>query len=368
MRSIFFVCSGLGIVKRGFETYIAELADVLIESKPNSKIEVYSGGRFFGKLFTSKKMFVISRNNSFLNLFCDSKTTSELELYTFFISFLIPITFKKPAAIYLGEYRLYCYLLKWRNLFHLDYSLILYTGGQVYPSLYDIKKDYVHHVTDIYVEPLMKKGFPKDHQFILPHFIQFKLTQIDQMGIHIKNLAGDKKIIISVGLIDKKIKRMDLLVELLVPYTNKYFLVMLGAYGNDTKSIHENLIQKFGTDNFYLGNVSREHLFSFLSVADAFVLLSPKESFGLAYLEALSMGVPVICSDFYESRYVLKDFAYFIKEEELSKLSYIIDNQIENDTVTLKANRRRFVQSHYSWENLKNQYLNMFEYVMNHHP
>jgi glycosyltransferase involved in cell wall biosynthesis len=363
---LFLVCTGLGLTTRGFETYIADLADALNESDFKYPIEVYAGGDFKGRQFKSKKIPCIGRNNKVINLLFDSAIASELELYSFFLFFLFPLTFRKPRAIYLGEYKLYCYLFKWRKLFRLNYSLILYTGGQVYPSLFDTKKDFVHHITDIYVDKLIAQAFPANRQFILPHFIQpGKLLQLADIDL-IQKQAKGKKIIISVGLIDKTIKRMDLLLNMLADHANAYYPVILGEYTSDTPAIRSLLLAFFGEGNFYMNRVPREQVFSYLVAADAFVLLSPKESFGLVYLEALSAGVPVICCDFYESRFVLKGNAFFLKEEDISHLPVFLSRVIYEDDYDKKKSREQFVRLNYSWECLREHYIDMFSKAISH--
>ena len=212
---IFLVCTGLGLVQRGFETYMADLSEKLQTQDTLFQSILYTGGKYKDKTIKSKQLFCISRKNQFwTNLFGES-FTAEFELSSFFVSLLLEIIFKKPNAIYLGEYKLYCYLFKIRKLFRLNFSLILYTGGQVSPGLYNIEKDYVHHITDVYYDDLIKSGYPKEKQFILPHFVSMveESNSINNEVVH--NKAGEKKIIISVGVIDSTIKRMDQFVKVL---------------------------------------------------------------------------------------------------------------------------------------------------------
>jgi len=365
MPKLFLVCTGLGIVKRGFETYISELAEKLYENKLKFKTELFSGGRYASKNITSKQLFCISRNNRFWRKFIGVSATSELELYSFFFSLLLRVILQKPTAIYLGEYKLYCYLFKVRKLLRLDFSLVLYTGGQASSGLYDIQKDFVHHVTDIYYNDLINEGYPSERQFVIPHFVNFT-NQIDfKLKSEIRRMANGKKIIISVGIIDQSIKRMSSLVDILSKATDQYFPVLLGESSSETPLIIKKLENKFGKNNYFVQKVSKSDLPTYLNDADVFVLLSPKESFGLASLEALSVGLPVVCCDFKESRYVLKDAAYLVNcEDEQLVLETIKFAIATTGNIELKEKRKNFVEHNYSWRSLKSKYENMFNTIL----
>ena len=105
---------------------------------------------------------------------------------------------------------------------------------------------------------------------------------------------------------------------------------------------------------------------TYLNEADVFVLVSPKESFGLAALEALSVGLPVICCDFEESRFVLKNAAYLINcTDEKLVLKTITMAVDSNENRELKEERKFFVYTYYSWQTLAKQYSMMFNTILN---
>ncbi len=359
---IFLVCTGLGIVQRGFETYIADLTGKLQSSTTTFTTTLYSGGKYESNKVNSKQLFCISRNNRVLNFLFGHAIVSELELYSFFLSLLLETILNKPNVIYLGEYKLYCYLFKIRKLFNLSFSLVLYTGGQVSPGLYDVEKDFVHHVTDVYYNELVKRGYPKERQFVLPHFISLSEKNHALTQVQLSSNSAGKKIIVSVGMIDSKIKRMDQFVKVLAKEPKKYFPILLGESTSDTPIIISQLENSFGKNNFFLGKVNRGELFSYLNHADLFMLLSPRESFGLAAIEALSVGLPVICCDYSESRYVLKNVGTFVECNDPNKIKDKVDEILAIEPTDTEIQQRiDFVKNNYSWEFLGNKYLQMFE-------
>lgn len=361
---LFLVCTGLGIVQRGFETYIADLGEKLLIENASFSTKVYSGGVYHSTKLNSTKLFCIPRNSVWCNKLFGASATSEIEQISFFFSFIWRVLMNRPSAIYLGEYKLYCYLYKFRKLFQLKFSLMLYTGGQVSPGLFDTQKDYVHHVTDIYYNDLINIGYPPNRQFILPHFISNYTDTSSNEKLKGYNIQG-KKVIISVGLIDKSIKKMDRFVKVLMNNPTQYFPIILGESTNDTPEIENMLLQYFGKKNYFIGKVARVEIPQYLKQSDLFMLLSPKESFGLAALEALSVGLPVICCDFHESRQVLNKMAILINcndiEQIRTSLKYTLDN---SNLEAEKQARRNFVRNHYSWGALETKYINMFNRVV----
>jgi len=364
--TLFLICTGLGIVQRGFETYISDLVEKLSSENHSFVTKLLTGGRYKSDNVKSIQLWCIPRNNNWLNKIFGVKATAELEQVSFFFSLIIHLIFNKPSAIYLGEYKLYCYLFKFRNLFKLNYSLILYTGGQVSPGLFDSNRDFVHHVTDIYYDDLIKIGYPPSHQFILPHFVSLA-SKVHVQNSILKQLNIDKKkIIISIGIVDKTIKRMNLFVEVLANDPSRYFPVILGESTEDTDEIEQMLIENFGKRNYFLGKVERSEIYQYLIESDLFMLLSPKESFGLAALEALSVGLPVICCEYHESKFVLQDAAYLTNYNDKLLLGRLLNQVIcDNSTSRNKDKRIDFVQKNYSWDVLKEKYMDMFNTILN---
>lgn len=361
---LFLVCTGLGIVQRGFETYIADLAEKLLAENQPFSTKVYSGGFYESTKLKSEKLFCIPRNSFWCNKLFGASATSEIEQISFFLSFLVRVLINRPSAIYLGEYKLYCYLFKFRKLVQLKYSLMLYTGGQVSPGLFDTQKDYVHHVTDIYYNDLINIGYPPNRQFILPHFISNYTDTSSNEKLKGYNIQG-KKVIISVGLIDKSIKKMDQFVKVLMNNPTQYFPIILGESTNDTPEIKNMLLQYFGKKNYFIGKVARVEIPDYLKESDLFMLLSPKESFGLAALEALSVGLPVICCDFHESRQVLNKMAILISCNDIEQIRTSLKYALDNSNLDVeKQARKNFVRDHYSWDALEKEYTNMFNRIV----
>jgi 1,2-diacylglycerol 3-alpha-glucosyltransferase len=361
-KNIFLVCTGLGKVQRGFEIYIQSLAEKLTVEFKDLNVKVFAGGKLKAQTFDAVRVFNLSRNNPVLRKMFSSNTMFAIEQISFFFFFLPSILLRRPHTVYLGEYRLYCYLFKARNFFNLDFSLVLYTGGQASPGLFDPKKDYVHHITDIYYKDLIQKGVPAERQFVIPHFLNTDFDVDKNLMNQLKSRASEKKIVLSVGSIDKTVKRMHLIPIVLGDHADSIFPIILGEWSNESDEIKQFMKERFGADGFIMDKINRRELGSYYTAADAFILCSKKESFGLVFLEAMFFGIPVICHDFYESRWVLKDNAHFMDMDGIDsfkrEFSLLLPSLNKQPALNL------FVKKNYIWTVLKESYKRMFDEIL----
>jgi glycosyltransferase involved in cell wall biosynthesis len=361
-RKLFLICTGLGHVQRGFETYIQDLAEKLsLESGlMGSEIAVVSSAKLNIANAQSIAIPCIRRNSVLWPRSISYQKRFYVEQVTFFLGMLLLLLRNRRAVFYLGEYTLYCFVFKFRNLIKADYRLVLYTGGQVFPGLFNPTKDFIHHVTDVY----LKHGgdvYPLQRQYLLPHFVR-EIDYLDfELFWEIKKRAGSKRIFLSVGVIDKQTKQMDKLLDMLSQYKEQVYPVILGEQGMETPGIKELAIRIFGPDGFIVDCVERNMLYTYYSVADIFVLLSPKESFGIAYVEALLSGKPVIARKFDESGYVLNDAALLVgsSDECVKAIERLLAQT--NEYATCDIAKHQFAYKRYSWEQLRVSYLEMFK-------
>ncbi len=362
MRPIVLVCTGLGRINRGFEQYISSLA-IHLSTAPSfrQRIEVWSGGKVEIAGVTARKISSLPRDSRMIK---KSRDAFLWEQRSFFIGMIPALLHTKPSVIYLGEYQLYCYLYKIRKALGLKYSLVLYTGGQAIPgaSVFDSGKDFVHHVTYRYLHECTH--IPKSRQAVLPHFIEQDFVYSSAVQNQIKRLANGKQVVLSVGLLDDQTKRTGLLVDALVPLKQKVFPVFLGAESPETKMLRQKAAQAFGENGFLMMQLPHPLLGDYYAVADVFVSCSPKESFGLAMVEALYHGLPVICSNFQEVKFVLKDKVWFVTTIDKADWTATILEHLETKEVeAIGNNRKNFVREHYTWQALQSGYSEMFNSI-----
>ena len=118
----------------------------------------------------------------------------------------------------------------------------------------------------------------------------------------------------------------------------------------------------------FLGYLPPEEVFRYLSVAEVFVLPSSNESFGIAYLEAMAMGTPVIAcrgqgpEDFVEDGQT----GLLIPPEDVASLREAMLRLLlqtrEARRMSQAARRKAF--SEFSWERNASSYIALYEEVV----
>ncbi|MDO5654612.1 MAG: N-acetyl-alpha-D-glucosaminyl L-malate synthase BshA [Flavobacteriaceae bacterium] len=131
---------------------------------------------------------------------------------------------------------------------------------------------------------------------VIPNFIDTDLFSIEGDCVRKFFAESNEKIVIHVSNL-RKVKRVPDVIRIFNSIQQKVDsrLVIVGEGPEWQKA--QNLIQEFGIEDKvrYVGKV--KNLYSILKIADLFLLPSQQESFGLAALEAMAAGVPVISSN-----------------------------------------------------------------------
>lgn len=111
-----------------------------------------------------------------------------------------------------------------------------------------------------------------------------------------KGLKEDKYYFISVGRLHK-IKNMDLLIDSFYEAFSDNKNVHLNIFGDGPeRDLLEKKIIKLGLDSqvFLKGFADRKTIARHMSKSNCFVLASKSETFGVSFIEAMAMGLPVI--------------------------------------------------------------------------
>lgn len=131
---------------------------------------------------------------------------------------------------------------------------------------------------------------------VIENFIDLKLFTQESPCIREKFAIPEERIIIHVSNL-RKVKRIEDVIKTfyLIQQSLQAKLIIVGE-GPEWQTAQQ-LIHKYGLED-KVRNVGKvKNLYSILHIADLFLLPSSQESFGLAALEAMAAGVPVVSSD-----------------------------------------------------------------------
>jgi D-inositol-3-phosphate glycosyltransferase len=184
--------------------------------------------------------------------------------------------------------------------------------------------------------------------------------------------SEDESIVLYVGRFEP-IKGIDRLLEAMAYLKTRkpVRLVIIGGDGPDT-SEYQNLQQlsaKFGIQKSvcFIGRVEQYKLPPYYSAADALVIPSYYESFGLVGLESMACGTPVVAFDVGAMRYLVRDgeSGQIVADATPRSLAQAIEKVLSADgSKKLSGDRIRASVLKFGWSHVAaaviNEYGNLF--------
>lgn len=203
----------------------------------------------------------------------------------------------------------------------------------------------------VFVSPTVKESFsyfPKSYfnnSDIIPNGITCIKADTSKTAIYSKySLPENKKILVSTGrLIHYKDQKF--LIDLIPDLSEEIILVLAGD-GDDysflTNYVEEN---KISERIYFLGEVPPNDISNILSASDLFVFASQTESFGFSVLEAMCVGLPVICNDIPAMNYVVNNAGFIIDTKNYAKWIETIENLLADKELLDEYSKRSYSQA-----------------------
>ncbi|MFM6505220.1 MAG: glycosyl transferase, partial [Dolichospermum sp.] len=168
MVKVFLICSGLGNVNRGFESFTQECFDALCQV-PELDITLFKGGG------ESKKRQIVLLNfprHSWLGINLGKffkKDPYYIEQASFTLSLLPYIFQQKPDVIYFSDGTIGNILWHWRKRTAQSYKLVLSNGGPISPPFE--RWDHIQQVAPTHLQAAIEAGEPLEKQSLVPYGI-----------------------------------------------------------------------------------------------------------------------------------------------------------------------------------------------------
>jgi glycosyltransferase involved in cell wall biosynthesis len=369
MIKIFIICSGLGHVKRGFESFTQECFETL--SKNHSlDITLFKGG---GDSH-SKEVRLWNFPRESWRAMQLGKVTSRgayfIEQASFTFSLLPYIHREQPDVIYFSDGAVGNLLWHWRRLTKQRYKLLLSNGGPYYPPFLPYC-DHVQQVAPNHFQATVDRGVSAAKQSLIPYGINISKTlQIlsnperevrrRQLG-----LPETRPVMLSVGAISKFHKRMDYVIREIASLAEpRPYLLLLGQQEAESHEIVQLGNGLLGSDNFQVKTVAFNEVADFYRVGDVFVLASLGEGFGRVFLEAMSYGLPCLAHDYEIPQFILGEEGYLANFELTGSLAGLIRQVLaEGDDENRRYLRHHRIYERFSWEKLQQAYMEMLQHV-----
>ena len=354
---VFFPCTGLGRQQRGFESFTIECANAL-RSDALLDITVFSGARV--SEVTARPVWNTARDSFAARLLAALHRRGPYfsEQLTFFLSFLPHLRRGKPDVVYFADLNLGNLCWHWRRLSGQSYRLLFYNGGLTTKPF--TRADLVQQLTPEGLAEATLRGEDRARQVVVPHGLNIApvlAPRITGDARRALGLPADRQIVLSVGLLDATVKRMDYVIREVAALPERPFLLLLGAESDETPDILQLAHDMLGKENFLMRTVPRGEISSYYRASDVFILASLREGFGLAYVEALAHGLPVVAHDFPVSRYLLDPFATFANLEHGGEATAaLLDILSSGVNEGERRARHAFARLRFGWDMLREDY------------
>ncbi|MFM2061300.1 MAG: hypothetical protein RLZZ507_970 [Cyanobacteriota bacterium] len=365
MKTVFLICSGLGNVQRGYESFTQECFEAL-QQEPTKSMEVilFKGG---GKSQTQEFVLPNLPRGLWLTQKLGKIFNQDpyfIEQFSFCLSLLPHIYQKRPQVIFFSDFNLGTILWHLRRLTGLPYKLLFSNGAPNGPPF--TRMDYVQHLTPTHYQIALKAGDNSNKHFFVPYGIRMSdrleiLSQEERTALcGALDLPSDRPIILSVAAINKSHKRMDYLIREIAQISEpRPFLLMLGHQDAESVEIVNMGNQLLGQENFRVKTVPLEQVSQYYQVANLFVLASLSEGFGRVLIEAMSYGLPCLAHDYEITQFVLKDQGYLANFELPGSLTNLIIQVLSEKDDDSKYRRHQSVYQRFSWNQLRVDYVEM---------
>jgi 1,2-diacylglycerol 3-alpha-glucosyltransferase len=364
MVKVFLVCSGLGNVIRGFESFTQECFDAL-SLEPELDITLFKGG---GKSTNRQITLWNIPRDSWLGIHLGKLTRRNsyyIEQVSFTFSLLPYIFWHQPNVIYFSDGMIGNVLWHWRNKTGHSYELLYCNSGPLSPPF--PRWDHIQQVTPIHLQAAVDAGEALEKQSLIPYGINMAselkiLSTFEKAALkHKLQLPKDLPIILSVAAINKSHKRMDYLIREVAQLPKpRPYLLMLGQMEAESPEVIGLASELLDPDKFQIRTVAFQEVANYYQVADVFVLASLHEGFGRVFLEAMSYGLPCLAHDYEITQYILGKEGFLANLELPGSLANLILQVLKRENnSSQRFLRHKNIYNRFSWERLRPSYLDM---------
>ena len=365
---IAFACTGLGHERRGFESFTRDCAQALA-GEPGVALTVFAGGRD-GHVTGERVVPNLPRRSAVARALGAllRRDPYFVEQGTFFMGFVPALLREPPDVVYFADLNLGNALWHWRRRTGARWRLLFYNGAATTKPF--TRWDHVQQVTPGEFEAALARGERRERMTMLPHGVAFapSFTPTDAAvraaARAALTLPADREILLCVATLDRPFKRTDLLIEAvaLLPEPRPY-LLLVGSDGPDGDGLRRLAAARLG-DGWSWRTEPRERMPLVYAAADRFALLSHGEGFGLASVEALAAGLPVLVHDDATTRFTVGDAGvrHPIATVADARAGLELLRAMPTDAASARM-RHEQVRERFAWDVLRSSYVALFHAV-----
>ena len=364
---IALACSGMGRVQRGYERFTEDLFNAINDRE---SVTLFKGDGV--RTGTEKVLWSVSRDGLLKKIFPDSPVPRLQPYYyeclTFALSFLPHLVRGRYQIVHYIDPPLGNFLYRLRDKFRLDYQMVYTNGVGMSPRHYQ-RPDHIHQMSLAHYQTAVDYGIPETRMTVLPPGVNKNrlLSAASKKEIRRKyGVADDTFVVLSVSAINRSHKRIDYLVEETAALSKDCLLWVDGHV--EDESILTVASERLGR-NCRITHVSSQSVGDLYQLADLFVLASLEEGFGIAIVEAMYSGLPVLVHRNAHFSWLVGNENCLVDMENrgnlAARIAHLMDHPLELGAIS-SANAAE-ARKRFDWSASKEGYLEMYRRIISGH-
>jgi glycosyltransferase involved in cell wall biosynthesis len=360
----FLVCAGVGISRRGFESF-TEGCFAALRGHPALDLTLFKGGGEPGE--RERVIRTIPRTSALAKLVGERTDRPDfwLEQVLFAGGLLPALLAHEPEVVYFSEIVVGYVLRRLRRLTRGRYRLLFRNGKPMIGAL--PRWDHSQQLTPTHLALALEAGQPADSMSLVlsacdvPPFSPVSDEERRALRARLALPAG-RRIAISVATLNASHKRVDYLVrEVGRLGEERPFLLLLGQRDGETPAIEELARSALGREDYAIRTVPAAEVRDHLRAADVNVLCSLSEGSPRTLMEALAEGKACVAHDMPESRFVLGDAGFFADLSGEGALRAPLERALAAAPDRERALRAYALARRFSWETLTEEYVALIQ-------
>ncbi len=357
---IAIACSGLGHIRRGFESFAEDLFRNL-ELEDEIEATLFKGGGV--RTPRQIPLWNIPRSSLIWRV-----TEQQIDPYigeqiTFALPLARYLKRKDFDIVHVNDGQLASTLLHLITGSSNRARIVYGNGGPLAPFHYK-RFDFIQQVNPVEMDRALTSSIPPQKMALVPYAVAVDRFH-KRKGNQLRGLLGIPEgvpVVLSVGAHGTH-KRLEFLIQQMAAVDDHAYLLIAGEEAPDATHRLRALADRLLGGRVIFISLPYEAMPSLYASSDLYIHGSLREGFGVALLEAMASGLPVIHHDEPGMNWVVGDAGVGVDMTNREQVLGTLRTCLENSTLTsrLAKRARERVKERFSWETLLPQYLKMYE-------
>jgi len=353
------VCPTVGQTRRGYERFFTDLHSVL---GPDIDVHLFKGAGASGPRETVVPH--LRRTGLMSRLVGQRLAYRRYQLeHASFAAMLMPALRRGGFdVVHVIDPPLARHLQTVRRLAGLHFRLLYTHGG---PAVVDpgAGVDHVHCLTQPAQDQMRGLGVPEERLTMVPvgvHFDRFRAAATRAALREQWRIPAGRAVVLCVGAVNRHHKRIDHLIREMAAVGGDALLWLDGSLHPDGDVTLLDLGRSLLGDRFCYTEVESRRVGELYALADLLVSAAVDESFGMAIVEAMSTGLPVLVHDSPHFQALLGAGAHRVDMVTPGALAQTLSALLRALPVQRPLSDPQAAVAHFGWSALRADYIQLY--------